>query len=77
MPMPMAMSADASNRAPAERVSGETIQHLGRQYRPKLHKSAADAVKLIGRFLHVWTKKPLARIHILALVEGWYREHAA
>ena len=49
--MPMAMSADASNRAPAERVSGETIQHLGRQYRPKLHKSAADAVKLIGRFL--------------------------
>ena len=58
-------------------VSGETVQYLGRHYRLKLHKSAINEVKLSGRFLHVWTKKPLARSHIQALVEGWYREHAA
>lgn len=57
-------------------VSGETCLYLGRQYRLKLHEAPSEEVKLIGRFLHIWTRDKAARDHKQQLVEEWYRSHA-
>ena len=57
-------------------VSGETILYLGRQYRLKVQQSSADSVKLIGRYLHVWTSERADSGRIQLQVEHWYREHA-
>lgn len=57
-------------------VSGETHLYLGRQYRLKVHRGSPEAVKLVGRFLHVWTKDRDDRNRIGMLVERWYRDHA-
>jgi predicted metal-dependent hydrolase len=57
-------------------VSGETLLYLGRQYRLKLHEGAPESVKLLGRFLHVWTTDRTNAVRIKALLECWYREHA-
>lgn len=58
-------------------VPGETIQYLGRQYRLKVHRGPISDVKLIGKFLHVRTKKQSASKRVRSLVEDWYRQHAA
>ncbi|HWB12781.1 MAG TPA: SprT family zinc-dependent metalloprotease [Gemmataceae bacterium] len=57
-------------------VSGETCLYLGRQYRLKVHKASSETVKLVGRFLHVWTHDKADRHGTKQLVEAWYRSHA-
>lgn len=57
-------------------VSGETHLYLGRQYRLKVHEGAGEAVKLVGRFLHVWTSDRSNKGRIEKLLETWYRDHA-
>lgn len=57
-------------------VSGETHLYLGRQYRLKVHGGSPEAVKLIGRFLHVWSENREDRERVKTLLEFWYREHA-
>lgn len=62
--------------APRRYVSGETYLYLGRQYRLKtIHCNHPD-VKLIGRYLWVWTAAPGDAEHVKELVGGWYRRHA-
>ena len=60
----------------ARYVSGETHIYLGRQYRLKVHNGSAEAVKLIGKFLNVWTSDREDRERVRKLLEMWYREHA-
>lgn len=57
-------------------VSGETHMYLGRQYRLKVAEGTPEKVKLLGRFLHVWTSEHNHGERIKLLLEGWYREHA-
>lgn len=57
-------------------VSGETHLYLGRQYRLKVHQGSPEAVKLVGKFLHVWARNRDDNERIRALVDRWYREHA-
>ncbi len=57
-------------------VSGETHLYLGRQYRLKVHERSPETVKLIGRFLHVWSSNREDCDRIKSLVHRWYREHA-
>lgn len=57
-------------------VSGETHVYLGRQYRLKLHQGSDEAVKLVGRFLHVWTSDRNDSARVKWLLERWYRQRA-
>jgi predicted metal-dependent hydrolase len=57
-------------------VSGETHLYLGRQYRLKLHEGSPETVKLIGKFLHVWSRDREDREQVKSLVDRWYHEHA-
>jgi len=57
-------------------VSGETHVYLGRQYRLKVHGGLPEQVKLVGKFLHVWSRNREDHGRIKTLVDGWYREHA-
>ena len=57
-------------------ISGETHVFLGRQYRLKLHTADSNAVKLIGRYLHVFTPTPGHTYRVRDLIEDWYRGHA-
>jgi predicted metal-dependent hydrolase len=57
-------------------VSGETHLYLGRQYRLKVHEGSSEGVKLVGRFLHVWTFDRDKADRIEQLLDAWYREHA-
>jgi predicted metal-dependent hydrolase len=57
-------------------VSGETLLYLGRQYRLKLHEGSPEVVKLVGRFLHIWTKPGNGRDRIKSLIDRWYRQHS-
>jgi hypothetical protein len=61
---------------PRKYVRGETHLYLGRQYRLLLHEAEKPEVKLIGRYLQVWSPK-LDSNHIKRLLEAWYRKHAA
>ena len=63
--------------APERRfVSGETHVFLGRQYRLKLHRADGTSVKMIGRYLHVFTPNPHHTNSVRELVGDWYRNHA-
>jgi len=42
----------------------------------KLHSADRCSVKLIGRYLHVYTPTPFQTRAVRALVEDWNREHA-
>ncbi len=57
-------------------VSGETHLYLGRQYRLKVHERSSESVKLVGRFLHIWTADRTDTTRIAQQLDGWYREHA-
>lgn len=57
-------------------VSGETHLYLGRQYRLKVRDGAPEAVKLVGRFLHIWTRNREDCDGVKSLLESWYRDHA-
>lgn len=61
---------------PRKYVPGETYLYLGRQYRLKVTKSAKDEVKLLGRYLHVFSAEPGDSEHTKGLVYDWYRAHA-
>lgn len=57
-------------------VSGETHLYLGRQYRLKVFEGSPEAVKLVGKFLRVWTKNREDTDRIRSLLDRWYWEHA-
>jgi predicted metal-dependent hydrolase len=57
-------------------LSGETHRYLGRQYRLKVRKGTPPRVKLIGRFLQVWSTDGTGGGGVRDLLEAWYRRHA-
>lgn len=57
-------------------VSGETHLYLGRQYRLKIHSTAAESVKLTGSYLHVATANRHDALQVQRLLDDWYRNHA-
>jgi predicted metal-dependent hydrolase len=57
-------------------VSGETHLYLGRQYRLRVHRSNDVAVKLVGRFLNVYTPTPQDRQAVATALDAWYQAHA-
>ncbi len=59
-----------------EYVSGETHTYLGRRYRLKVVESDRNEVKLIGRFLYVYTSLKSSNGYTEKLVRAWYDEHA-
>lgn len=61
---------------PRQYVSGETHLYLGRQYRLKVVEDGSETVKLVGRYLRVFTRRPADRHRVEALVKAWFREHA-
>lgn len=68
-------------RTPARRyVSGETHLYLGRQYRLKIHeipnKTVGCQVKLIGRYIHIYTHNPSDPALTKKLLDDWYLDHA-
>ncbi|HCL81904.1 MAG TPA: hypothetical protein DHW81_06715 [Nitrospiraceae bacterium] len=56
-------------------LSGETHSYLGRQYRLKIIKGN-NTVKLMGRFLKIFTKTPLNGEASRQLLDEWYLFHA-
>lgn len=56
-------------------IGGETHLYLGRQYRLKLVKSKNPSVKLLGRFLFVYSSD-LRPKKVEILLNQWYREKA-
>lgn len=62
--------------APRRYVAGETYLYLGRQYRLKTVHCNQPDVKLIGRYLWVWTTVPGDAVRVKELVDRWYRSHA-
>lgn len=56
-------------------LSGETHLYLGRQYRLKI-VMGKDTVKLIGKFLKIFTKTPLDSAASRQLLDEWYLFHA-
>lgn len=61
---------------PRKYLAGETHRYLGRQYRLKITESMENAVKLVGRHIHVLSSRPMDCGHTKRLVGDWYREHA-
>lgn len=57
-------------------VSGESHYYLGRQYRLKVHKNSEQSVKLIGKYITVYTPYVNDSNEIRKLLQGWYRKHA-
>lgn len=57
-------------------VSGETHYYLGRQYRLKVHKNSEQSVKLIGKYINVYSTNVNDSNEIKNLLQGWYRKHA-
>lgn len=56
-------------------VSGETHLYLGRQYRLKLIRSKEESVKLIGKYLHVYSDQQKSEL-TNALLDTWYMARA-
>lgn len=57
-------------------VSGESHYYLGRQYRLKVRKNSEQSVKLIGKYINVYTPYVTDSNEIKKLLQGWYRRHA-
>lgn len=62
--------------APREWVAGETHRYIGRQYRLKLIKAEATAVRLTGGHFVVTLPDPGNRTSVQRLMNDWYRLHA-
>lgn len=62
---------------PKQYVTGETFIYLGRQYRLKVRRCQTNTVKLCGRFLCVRLADKDSAAAVSALVDDWYRTHAA
>ncbi len=58
---------------PRKYISGETHLYLGRQYRLKIRKRKAEAVKLRGKFIEVTTSD---KSRVKDLVKVWYLKNA-
>ena len=63
------------NQSEPDWVSGETVYYLGWQYRLKINEGDY-AIKLQGKYLHVWTSKKSQTEKVKAIVEAWYYGHA-
>lgn len=61
---------------PRSFVPGETHYYLGRQYRLKVINHSKKDVKLLGKFLTVYTPDRENQKVIKNQVETWYKEHA-
>lgn len=61
---------------PRQYVSGECHYHLGRQYRLKVYKNKDSVVKLVGKFIKVYTPDVNDHPEIKELLYKWYAEHA-
>jgi len=57
-------------------VSGETHYYLGRQYRLKVVEERIKGVKLIGKFIHVFTPDTSDKENIRNQLDRWYGKHA-
>lgn len=57
-------------------VSGESHYYLGRQYRLKVRKNSEQSVKLIGKYMNIYTINVNDSNEIKRLLLGWYRKHA-
>jgi len=57
-------------------VSGESYYYLGRQYRLKVHEDTEKNVKLIGKYIMVFTPNAKDVDEIKNLLQHWYRKHA-
>ena len=65
-------------RTPARQyVGGETHLFLGRQYRLKLSKGAAESVKLKGGYFFINVADPRNSERVKSLLKSWYRDKAA
>ncbi len=69
---------DKFHPLPTEReyVNGETHVYLGRQYLLKVIESERDEVKLVGRYLRVYSSPVWNKKKVGKLVWAWYRDHA-
>jgi predicted metal-dependent hydrolase len=61
---------------PRRYIGGETHKYLGRQYRLKIHECKDEAVKLQGRYFHVYTKDRTNAKRVKKLMDAWLREKA-
>ncbi len=61
---------------PKRFISGETHRYLGRQYRLKVVASEDESVKLVGRFIWVYSSYPADPARTEALLQAWYATHA-
>jgi predicted metal-dependent hydrolase len=70
---------------PKEYVSGETFRYLGKQYRLKVmplnshfdeETPTRECVKMIGRYIRVYTNRKDDSSHVKNLLDRWYRAHA-
>lgn len=57
-------------------ISGETHLYLGRQYRLRVIPAGDERVKLRGRYLNVYVRKPREVSCVRAAVERWYGVHS-
>jgi len=57
-------------------VSGETHLYLGKQYRIKLHEANKNLVKLLGGYIHIYTKDTQNKARIEKELKEWYRNKA-
>ncbi|OGL46878.1 MAG: hypothetical protein A2W05_01680 [Candidatus Schekmanbacteria bacterium RBG_16_38_10] len=57
-------------------VCGESYYYLGRQYRLKVCKDSEKSVKLIGKFINVYTPHANNSSETRDLLEDWYKRHA-
>ena len=61
---------------PREYVSGESHRYLGRQYRLRVHKADADAVKLARGQINVGLVDTTKKDRVRALVTRWFAARA-
>jgi len=57
-------------------ISGESYYYLGRQYRIKVHKNYRKGVKLIGKYINVYTPHANNPSEVRELLHDWYKRHA-
>jgi predicted metal-dependent hydrolase len=61
---------------PKKYISGETHYYYGRQYRLKVIKANRQEVKLKGKYIYVFSRRPDSRHRTKRLLYEWYRQRA-